>query len=301
VTRVSAYLLVGIDVAFRMPKEVEMRFILLQLFTIGGVVGCVSPPTRVVYPASSDLQSVLGQVEREMEAGKVVNYDILDFNDFNKAKQKMIRAKEEAKREKALAALGEAQAYFDLAMAHATQAQLSTGIRDILDARSTAIRAGAPGFQEASLQLSLADDELRSNLRTLQRRPRGSALGISLQDDYAKIALRAQQDSKLDAASLKIERACKRGAVKYAANILQQAEFDLHDAEHAIATHPGNEKPSAEAIRKANRSAQLLVDVLDVINQAEGRLSEDVAAHLVRQGRTVSALDLSLTQDPGAR
>ena len=276
-----------------------MRFVVLQLFILSVVVGCVSAPSRVAYPASSDLQSVLGQVERELEAGKIANYDILDFKDFNKAEQKMIRAKEQSRREKALTTLGEAQAFFKVATENAMQVHSSAIVQDILEARSAAIRAGAPAYQEAALQLSLADDELRSNLRALQRGPHGSSIGTSLQDEYAKIALRAKQDSKLDAASLKIERACKNGAVKYAANILQQAEFDLHAAEHAIADHQGNENLSAEAINRANRSAQLLVDILDVINQADGHIGEGVAVQLVHQGRTVSALDLSLSGDSG--
>jgi outer membrane protein OmpA-like peptidoglycan-associated protein len=108
--------------------------------------------------------------------------------------------------------------------------------------------------------------------------------------------MHAIQDTKLGDAKARITSAVNNGARKNCPNALSQAERDVQNAENVISANRNDNASIDPAVKKANESSQLLVEILSATKRPEGVINEDAAKAMVLQNRKLAAANTELGQ-----
>lgn len=247
---------------------------------------------KVDIPATANPADEISRTEASVNEGYNQQYDVLAAKEFRKARTYLDDAKKDIARgrsqERILNDLGYSRAYLDRAKNTAEGRQAK--VQGILDARQAAIDQGARKYLNVHSRIG----ELDNRFRDIVDEKIDPDTFHRLQSDYMDLELGSIQQTQLNDAIAKVNGAKREGARKNTPNILRKAEFDIANAKNVIAANRHSPTNYEEAVDKANRSAELLVEVLAATKHSGKDLSEDVALDLVRQKRQIQGLESQL-------
>ena len=269
---------------------------ILSLFIFS--VGCASGVKGVDYPDSANPVEEAAKLDGEMKEGFRNHWDVLAEDDFSNAQKQLEKAKRQlasdAKKDKVLDTLGMAQGYLNRAKEKAES--LEVRMQGILEARTGALNAGVRNFPAEARKLKAHDDDVRAEIDNISKGKTSTDRWSSLQRGYMILEVLAVQNTKLGDADNKIDSAIRNGAKRNTPNTLKQAELDVQNARNVIAANRNDAAAIEPAVRKANESAQLLIEVLGASKRPEGVIPEDTALAIVMKNRQMGAMNEKLNQ-----
>lgn len=160
--------------------------------------------------------------------------------------------------------------------------------RRILDARASALSAGARDNAALVETLADIDDDLKSETKQFSRSLSPEDFS-ELQKRYLALEVRAVQHRQLGGAKKAIAKAKDDNATNLAPKTLRNAELDYETGMNMIAQSPRSPGDFKKSVQSALKSATQLVDVMNVIKGAPGT-PEHIAVQIVQQKRALGEL-----------
>lgn len=266
------------------------RLVLGAFATAALLVGCATTPPNVQPLASnSDPIHEIQKTDEMLKEARAQQYDVLSPNNYTEAEKTLNKAKKYQEKgkapEKILEQVSYSRAWIDLTN---EKAKLSENVmRDITDARSGALKAGASEYfpkdwKKAGNELeNITGDIEKGNLRPADKK------GQSLTQKYRDLERRAVGQTHLGRAYSNLEIAEKAKADKIAPRTYGLTMAKMNATQKLIATDPRN----TEAIRKAGEVATLeTMHLLDVTKKVEAGNSEELVLLAERQKTQISGL-----------
>jgi OmpA-OmpF porin, OOP family len=255
------------------------------------LAGCASTVKKAEISASANTNDEVASLTTDIQTGYGAQLDVLAPKEFTAAQKGLERVndqmKDGAKQEKLVNSLAIARGNLNKAndLANGRRAL----VQGVLDARNSALTAGARQYPQVDQQMKLVDDDLRSQTGRTSVSPTDFA---DMQKRYLDLELSAIKEKKLGSARAAVAQAKNNGAKKNTPKTLNKAETALTNAENQIASNRNNESNFAAAVTDANAGAALLVATLAATKRPDGQVaSEEVALNLVAQNRKIHGLD----------
>lgn len=281
--------------ASQVQKTFILQFLLLSFLT-AMACGCSTQIKKAEIPSTANPTEEIVLLEQDFNAGFKEHYNILANDDFRKSYSWMKEAKKDLQRGESKEEVLDDVRY---GRAYLNRARLTTDsrvgkIENILDARQSAISAGAQSFPDTNETLKLADDRVRKVANELEKL---SPIEFSdLQAQYLDIELVAIKNDNLDKARALVTAAINEGATQRAPRTLNKAEIAIKSAENKIEANR-NLPPSFEAdVNRATAQAMLLSEVMAATVQAGRSINEATALRIVRQNRQITNLNSALKE-----
>lgn len=183
--------------------------------------------------------------------------------------------------------------YASIAKAHFQEASLISGVRSananrILHARKSALVAGLRNSDKLLATLDDVDDDLRDETDNFVV-PLSPEDFSGFQKKYFSLEVKAVQFRELDGVRRAIRTSSNNDAGDLAPGSLRMAKLDLNEAENIIGQSPRNPDIHGDSVKKSAESSVFLLDVMDVILNAEGT-PENIAIKIVNQNRQLGIL-----------
>jgi len=251
--------------------------------------GCSSAKKAELNSGSSPKAAVYEVVVLINKAEKDQN-DLLAFKAYMKGSEYFKRAQlalsRGSKKEVILDNAAIAKAYFQEA-AKQSRARSATPFR-ILQARKASLQAGIRNSETLTAALLKADKDLRNETDNFSETLDPNEFS-EFQVEYFSLEIKAVQFRELDNVKKAIHKATRKNAEDLAPSSLKMATLDLNEAENFIAQSPRNPGVHKKSVNKAVASSILLLDVMDVILNANGT-PENIALKIVNQNRALGIL-----------
>lgn len=261
----------------------------------GSLAACASAPKGNI-DANANPSDEINHLNQDIQQGYVDQLDVTSNDEFMNAQKKLDKAKREIadhdKNSTVIDTLRESRGYLNQAMSRSTE--VVPKAQGILDARNAALSAGVRNFRYEAKGLTMADQDFRSEVDRIRSGKLSSRRWSELQAEYMNLEIRTIQDAKLAAPQSQIAKAIDDGARDYAPNVLKRAEWDLQNARNVIATDRHNSQAIEPAVIRSTTSGQLLQEVMVATNK--GKVPENTALQLVKDGRSIAALKTDLTE-----
>ena len=232
------------------------RTLVLALLMAG--TSCGHAPVVEDYANTASSSQELASFADDMTAANAQQVNVLSPQHFKQAQDALNDAKRDQEHQKeakvVLHRIAEGRVY--LKQANAVAGVAHQNIEEVIQARTQAITAGAPGF--LSVESRAADQELTNITSDIEKNDLNSAKKNSadLQAKYMVLELSAIKHTQLAEARNTIVVAVKEGARNFAPRSLALAEKTVSDADAYItANRHENEKIkefSASALANAN-------------------------------------------------
>lgn len=272
-----------------------MKFLILLISTFF-ICSCASKIQKADIPSTANPTEEIVLLEQDINTGFKDHYSILANDDFRKSYSWLKESKKDLdqgkNREEILDDVRYGRAYLNRAR-ETTDARVGK-IENILEARSSAILAGAQSFPDTNETLKVTDDHIRRVSGSLDKlSPREFS---DLQTQYLEIELNAIKNDNLGQARALVEEARYNGAQTRAPRTLNQAEIEIQSAENKIEANRNVPQSYQQDVDKATAQAQLLTEVIDVSKQAGRRIDESTAMKVVLQNRQIASLNSALNE-----
>lgn len=249
--------------------------------------GCASPMKADL--ASTDSKKAIEEVKTLQGELADSNIDVLadkayidGVSDFRTA---ISYKKKKGSEEKVMSSLGQAKAHF--LEAQKTAESRTALPKRILLARSGAVKAGANNFYKKELRS--ADKSLISKTGKFSEDLSVSELS-EFQSLYLGLEGNAVRRKTLGAYYKIIKEAKKNDASNLAPKTYKAARADVGIAGNQIKYSPRDPDQYSKSVEKANKSAKLLNDVMNKLQDEAKGASEKVALKLVYQERKLGKL-----------
>lgn len=252
-------------------------------------IACSSGIKKAQIPASANPHEEIAKLDQKTQEGYAQHFDVLADSDFSKSRSYLEDAREGLrkgrKQSKILEDIAYSEAYYERAAQRA--AHRHDQIPGVIEMRQKALDAGARQFPLTQKLIGRVDSDLRDETESMSRIKAEDI--ADLQGRYSDIELKAIQSAQLGNASARIQGAKDKRAKKYVPMALKRAELDYATAENLIVANRNNPQSYSDAVAKANRSAELLTDILASTHR--GELDENSATQIVLQKNRIKNLE----------
>ena len=160
----------------------------------------------------------------------------------------------------------------------------------VLEARKTAISYGALQKEELRNKLSEIDDEFKSAVESGEGKAADDTF-VALQKDYLDLRTLSLQESELGQVKKVYEDAIDRGARIKTPDQQEKAWEAIEVAQNSIKNSPTNEEGYIEQVMKATKETIILSDLMNIVEENKGEVSESVAMKLYEKENTIQTLD----------
>ena len=268
-----------------------MKKSLLVLYSILALTmhGCASTP-KAELGSPGNPEAAVSEVLALMQQAEQVQSDLLSLDEYISGKEYFAKAR------KGLSAGYEnsyilenaafAKAYFQSALKYAEKRR-SNATR-ILEARKSALAAGIKDSETLPSALAGIDEDLIDETDNFSEALEPKEFS-EFQKKYLLLEIKAVQFRELDSVRTAIQKATQDDAEDLAPKSLKTALLDLKEAENLIAQSPRAPETHKPSVNESIGSSVLLLDVMDVISNAEGT-PEDIALKIVYQNRELDKL-----------
>lgn len=267
----------------------------LCLIPLALSVGCASKIKKAELPEQINPSEEISRMETRIQTGYANQYDVLASQSFSEARSWLDEAKEDMADKKEKTEVREdleyALAYMDQATEQANQRKKV--VPSILEARMAAMNAGAKSHSDTARKIKKLDDRMRAASVDYFTSWSPDEIG-KVQREYLKLEANSVQNKELNQARAQIETAKEAGAASRTPRVLQKAKVDLTTAENMIEAQPRNSSAYATEVEQANRSAQILTEVLAIAKENGPMTSEDVAIKLWQREQQIGSLEGNL-------
>lgn len=267
----------------------------LSLGLILTLFGCASPE-KAELKSGTNPESAVSEVEQLMQKAESEQSDLLSASEFNDGVKFFDRAK------RGLSAGHESELILNnaaFAKAQFEKARMQSGVRStnatrMLAARKSMLNAGLRDSETLVLELADVDDDLRSETDNFSEALEPEEFS-EFQKKYLALEIKAVQNREIGVSREAIQRSVVNDAEDLAPETLKAARFDLNESENLIAQSPRNPEIHKASVEKSLASSLLLLDVMDVILDAEGT-PENIALKIVMQNRELGILSKNVGQ-----
>ena len=250
---------------------------------------CASGIQKAEIPSTATPSDEIARLDQDINEGYAAHYDVLAPKEFATSQEYLENAKSDMKdgkkQEKILDDVAYARGAFNKTKEYSEER--GPRLQGVLEARKTAIDAGAKDDPSLREQLKAVDDETReiADNHTLKTEKFNE-----LQNRYMSLELGAIQAKQLADANARIKGAIRDGARNNTPNLLKRAELEATNAANIISANRHNPSAYQDAVNKANQSAALLVEVLATTKRGRETISEAVALEMVRSNHQMKNL-----------
>lgn len=267
----------------------------LMLALIATTLGACASVKKAELPSTAVPADEISRLESDIQSGYTAQYDILAPKEFAKSQSYLAEAKSDLsrgkKQETVLDDVAYGRAYLEKTKQVAETRLPNT--QRLLEARMSALEAGARNHPAERKQLGKLDDDFRdlatdSTITTKEF--------DKMQTAYLDLEMKSIQARALDQTNAKISGAVRDGAEKITPRALKQARLDQTAALNLIAANRHNPEGYKAAVEKADKSSQFLVEVLAAAKRGNEVVSENVATDFVLSARNTAALKGELEQ-----
>jgi outer membrane protein OmpA-like peptidoglycan-associated protein len=254
------------------------------------IAACASKaPNASPIAEGADPATEVSQTEDMISQAKDRNIDVLAPKNFSKASDSLADAKKYLEKgkspDKVLTEVSNARAY--LAEAQTRGELTRSAMKDVGDARSGAIRAGAPTI--FAKDFAKVDDDTRDAAATAEKgnMSKATTQGDKLAKRYHDLEVQSVTKTSLGEAQSNLAMAKKEGADKNAPKTLGIAEAKVNNALALIQANPRNTSAIARASADATEESAFLVNVA---RKTKAGNTEDLVLQSEKQKRVISNL-----------
>lgn len=273
-----------------------MKIIFKSLILAGAVAlaACSSKAPKGELSSSANPQAEIASLTADMSSARMMNVDVLAYEDFKKADKSLEDAKSDFAKnkdqEKIIDNLRFGRSYLKSATEKAASRQGKAP--GLFESRQNAMRAGATKFPELRKEWADVDEDVADEARELEKVSAKDL--VKLQARYAALEQKAVIQTQLGDAKAKFNAANSNRGSKKAPQSYRKAEMSIKGAETVIASNVKNPAGYQKAVDTANTDATFLNDVMETIKQNDD-ISEVAAVKMVRQNQQISGLKKNLT------
>jgi outer membrane protein OmpA-like peptidoglycan-associated protein len=262
----------------------------MSLATGAMLAACAAKPPNV-HPldASADAAHEVELTQQMINQAKDENLDIMAPKNFERAQETLTDARDSLNRgksnEKILAQVADARAWLAEAQTKGEVTRSAAG--DVSDARSGAIRAGAPALYPK--EFKKLDEQARDAAADAEKGALDKATkqGNQIMKGYHDLEVQAVTKNFLGEAQANMANAKKLGAEKAAPKTYGLAESKMAYAQSLIQAGPRNRAGIAKASAEATDTSQFLVNVTQKVKQGN---TEDLVLQSEKQRALITGL-----------
>ena len=263
----------------------KIQTTLMGIALSGLVVGCATDIKRAHIDKGETPQVILKEVANAHSKAYTVRADLLAPEDFTEGQKyfkeaQMEQAADRIEMDEFRSAAGYSIAYFERAYMEAKDR--AGEYKEVLDARQSAITAGAMNYETIRQKMKEADKKFKELVEENQNYVNKTDIA-AFQKRYLDLEVMAVQENEISTAERMIEDAESTKAGVLAPKHLAQAKKDVLEARNLIAKSPRDSQVYEGAVYKAYDSSLMLTDVVRVIETREQQIPESVAAEIVRK------------------
>jgi len=240
--------------------------------------------------AGNDPDKAIAEVTQIKQAAQQEQLDVLADKAYAKADEYLAEAKQGKKENQPAEAVVKnaaiAKAFFEDAK-KIGEPRKANATR-ILEARASALSAGARGNKALIDNLADIDDDLKSETKQFSRSLAPDDFS-EFQKRYLALEVKAVQRRELGGAKQAIAQAVDNYASNLAPKSLRSAQLDYAAGMNTIAQSPRTPSLYDKSVKDSLKSATQLVDVMNVIKGAPGT-PENIAMQIVQQKRALGEL-----------
>lgn len=262
------------------------------------LAGCSSAPPKADISVNANPQEEIAHFSRDLAAAEAQHSDVLAYEDIQDARGWLAEANQDLaadqKQVEVLDDVRKGRGYLN--RASRLTAERSKSVQGILDARQSALSAGASNFPKTRESLAGYDRNLRNESKSLARLD--SEDMSKMQSNYMGLELTAIQETQLGNARAILSGSITSKAKKLAPDSLKRAEMDMKNAENIILANRREKEKFMPAVAQANTSVIFLENVMSTIKSHKG-LSEASAAEMVRSASQIAGLksEIKIVED----
>lgn len=277
-----------------MKKQYLFNLVLVLSFSVLVFFGCSSSVKKADIPATADPHEEVSKLESDLGTALTKNVDVLATSEYQQSQKYLDRAKKAIEKGKpqadALDELRMSRGYLQEAVVLSLNRGKYT--EELFITRQMALGAGVNSHPELRKDLAKLDSEVSNKSDRLEDLDADKL--ANFQSRYLDLERRSVILSQLGTAQAMVNGAEKNYAKRKAPLSFKNAELALTNAELMISTNVRNPSGYQEAVSKANKEANQLINVMSVIDKNGKDLDESVAIKLVAQNRTISGLTTEL-------
>ena len=249
---------------------------------------------------SSTPAAAIDEVEQLQQKLYKNQVDLLAHESFQEGTERLNEAKNELANnedpKEIMNLTAKAKAYFQKAKKKANNKTYTP--RQILESRKTAINHGARSDKQLNKRLIEIDHELRDSTDNFSEELENEEYS-KYQNDYLELKVNILQHNELNLARQVLEKAQSNDAEDKAPDTLSKTKKSIRAAENLIAKNSSDPNTYLSSVKRANRAAKLLNDVMNKIDKMGEDTSEKVALKLVYQDRKIGKLSSQLEDVKG--
>lgn len=291
-----------------MTRSIKKIALTISFFVFAG---CATNLKPVEIAADADPNNEINQLDQDIRLARSEQTHVVAPKSFRMAEKYLAEAQESRADNDSARDVLKQVAYGRAALNRAQKAQeLSANqFSDVMQARESAIAAGAANFRERDLKKADADfATLTENFESqaISQWEKGNVnptfLDISqskrdaLKKEYAELELNSLKSKHLGRAESMIEMAEKNQARSYAPKTLNSAKTKYKDAERLISNNRQDISAIEAAAREANMEAEKLLRVTNTARSAKGLSSEEIALDIEGKKEALSEAEMTAEQ-----
>lgn len=240
---------------------------------------------------SSTPKAAIQEVELLKQNHYSKQIDLLSHEAFKNGSEKLNEAKYKLENnedpQEIMDSAARAKAYFQKAEKNADK---RTNVpQQILDARKSALNYGVRSNKNLQSDLNDIDDELIDATDNFSENLDDDEYA-KYQNNYLDLKTKAIQHNELQLARHVLKIELENDADEKAPSTVSKTKKSIKAAENLIANNSSDPNSYMPSVKRANRSAKLLNDVMDKIDKMGEDTSEKVALKLVYQDRKIGKL-----------
>ncbi|MFZ4715292.1 MAG: OmpA family protein [Bacteriovoracaceae bacterium] len=268
-----------------MIKKWKVPFVLLTLVVWYGCSGM----KKADISSSANPTEEIGHIEEDLAIGKSRQYDVLAYEDFHSSEKYLEKAKkqlqENVAQDKVLDELRYSKGFLEQA---ASKAEARRGdIEPILIVRQKALNAGVLKYPQFTRDWRNAESDTKDLSKKRSVDVKIDAVK-DLQDRYSNLELMSIQENNLGNAVAKINSAKERNARSLAPKSLKDADQSFATATNMIAASRYQSYSYSPEVLKANKSANRLSEVMELVTDKKRKIGEEAAIVLVAQNEKIT-------------
>lgn len=267
----------------------SLLFIPLMVSALAYTACSSKPPHVQNLPEGSNAMTEIERSEELLKEARARQVDVLSPENYTDASKSLEKARKLQKEGKGNSEILEQVAYSRgwLNEANRKTEIIETAMKDITDARSGALAAGAPthyekDWRKANKDLTEVSVAAEKGDMTLAEKN-----GAKITARFRELEVQSITKANLAMSTKNLEQAKKQNAEKSAPQTYRMALLKKENAERVIKADPRNRLAIRRAAEDANRESSHLMDVMGKI--AAGN-TEELVLMAERQQRTISSL-----------
>lgn len=249
---------------------------------------------------SSTATGAVEEVEQLQQSLYLNQTDLLAYEPFYEGSEKLSEAQnmlsEDEDVNEIINLAAEAKAYFQKAKQKADKR--SHVPKQILDSRESALSYGVRSNKQLYRRLIENDEQLRDATDNFSEDLTKNEYS-KYQNNYLQLKVKAIQNNELKLARQVLKQAESNNAEDKAPSTLSKTKKSITAAENLIAKNSSAPISYMSSVKRANRAAKLLNDVMNKIEEMGEDTSEKVALKLVYQDRKIGKLSSKLEDIQG--